>query len=128
MSAFEIVMLVCFGASWPISIAKALRTRQVAGKSPLFLVIVIAGYLSGIVHKALHSPDWVTLLYFLNLVMVSIDLALYVRFSKSARPAPALRTRTTGGSDTPQADPPDASHGRGGSVAHPGPGGEASDS
>jgi hypothetical protein len=77
-------MLVCFGASWPISITKALRTRQVAGKSPLFLAIIIAGYASGIVHKLLYSRNWVVLLYLLNLIMVSVDLALYMRLSKSA--------------------------------------------
>jgi hypothetical protein len=52
MSVFEITMLFCFGVSWPISIAKALRTRVVAGKSPLFMAIVIAGYASGIIHQA----------------------------------------------------------------------------
>jgi hypothetical protein len=82
MSVFEITLLFCFGVSWPISIAKALRTRVVAGKSPLFMAIVIAGYASGIVHKALYSLDWVITLYALNLVMVAIDPGLYVRFSK----------------------------------------------
>ena len=33
MSIFEVMMLVCFGVSWPISIAKSLRTRFVRGKS-----------------------------------------------------------------------------------------------
>ena len=79
-------MLICFGVSWPISIAKAWRTRQVAGKSPLFLGIVIAGYASGILHKVLYSPDWVVALYAVNLVMVAIDLTLYLRFSKHAAP------------------------------------------
>ena len=41
MSPFEIAMLLLFGASWPVSIAKALRTKVVAGKSPVFMVIVI---------------------------------------------------------------------------------------
>ena len=75
-------MLVCFGLSWPISIMKTLRTREVAGKSPLFLWIVIAGYSSGIVHKVLYSRDWVIALYIVNLIMVGIDLALYMRFSR----------------------------------------------
>jgi hypothetical protein len=88
MSIFEIMMLVCFGVSWPISIAKSLRTRQVAGKSPLFLLIVIAGYASGILHKVIYSPDWVIALYIVNLALVAVDLALYFRFS---RPAAARR-------------------------------------
>ncbi|MFW6245533.1 MAG: hypothetical protein ACOC36_06570 [Fibrobacterota bacterium] len=82
MSVFEAAMLVCFGISWPISIAKALRTRTVSGKSPLFMTIVIAGYTSGVLHKLLFSRDWVILLYATNLVLVSIDLMLYYRYSR----------------------------------------------
>ena len=83
MSIFEVFMLVCFGVSWPISIAKALRTGVVAGKSPVFMAIVILGYASGMAHKLLYSRDWVILLYGLNLVMVAFDLALYFRFSRN---------------------------------------------
>jgi hypothetical protein len=80
MYAFEALMLLCFGVSWPVSIAKALRTKVVAGKSPLFMIIVMLGYASGIVHKVLNAPDWVTALYALNLVLVGVDLALYFRY------------------------------------------------
>jgi len=86
MSIFEIVMLLCFGVSWPISIAKALRTRLVAGKSPVFMGLIIAGYLCGIVHKVLYNPDWVTLLYAVNAGMVAVDMYLYFRFSAEKRP------------------------------------------
>jgi len=80
MPFFEALMLACFGVSWPISIAKAVRTKVVAGKSPLFMVIVLLGYASGIAHKALNAPDWVTGLYALNLVLVGVDLTLYFRY------------------------------------------------
>lgn len=87
MSAFEVGMLLCFGVSWPISILKALRTRQVAGKSPLFMLIVCLGYACGIVHKILHALDWVTVLYVLNYGMVATDLVLYLKYR--AHPAVA---------------------------------------
>jgi hypothetical protein len=87
MSIFEAIMLICFGLSWPFSIAKALRTKIVAGKSPLFMSIVFAGYMSGVVHKMLYSRDWIIALYLLNMVMVAIDLALYARYSKAQAPA-----------------------------------------
>jgi predicted tellurium resistance membrane protein TerC len=70
-------MLVCFGISWPISIVKALQTKRVVGKSPVFMAIVCLGYLSGILHKVLFAFDWVILLYFVNLFMVAFDLVLY---------------------------------------------------
>jgi hypothetical protein len=88
MSIFEAMMLICFGISWPISIIKALRTKVVAGKSPLFMFIVILGYASGVVHKCLYSMDWVIALYAVNLILVGIDLLLYYRYSsRHATPA-----------------------------------------
>jgi hypothetical protein len=82
MSIFEAIMMICFGISWPFSIAKAVRTKVVAGKSPLFMSIVFAGYLSGVIHKVVYCRDWIIILYLLNMVMVAVDLALYVRYSK----------------------------------------------
>ena len=82
MSAFEVVMLVCFGASWPISIAKSMRTKIVSGKSPLFMGIVCLGYISGVAHKLLYSRDWIIILYILNMILVAIDLALYYKYSR----------------------------------------------
>ena len=80
MRFFEEGMLLCFGISWPISIAKSLRTKQVVGKSPLFMAILCVGYVSGCIHKALYSMDWIIGLYIMNLIMVSFDLFLYYRY------------------------------------------------
>ncbi len=80
MSIFEIAMLVCFGISWPISIRKAIKTKVVEGKSPLFMTIVCLGYLSGTVHKALYSFDLVIALYILNFFLVATDLFLYYHY------------------------------------------------
>lgn len=80
VSGFEALMLICFGVSWPVSIAKSVRTKVVSGKSPAFMTIVCIGYLSGLVHKALFSMDWIIVLYAANLIMVMIDLMLYYRY------------------------------------------------
>ena len=80
MSIFEALMLVCFGVSWPISIAKSIRTKVVTGKSPLFMSIVCIGYTSGIIHKIIYSFDWIIWLYAFNLTMVIIDLTLYFKY------------------------------------------------
>lgn len=79
MSIFEALMLLCFGAAWPVSIYKSVKTASAEGKSPFFLVIIILGYISGIINKLLYSRDVVMYLYVLNLAMVSTDLALYFR-------------------------------------------------
>lgn len=79
MSPFEIIMLTCFGFAWPFSIVRSWRSRTAKGKSIIFLTVVIIGYIAGILHKVIYSWDKVVLLYILNLIMVSIDAAIYFR-------------------------------------------------
>ncbi|RLE35523.1 hypothetical protein DRJ12_05095 [Candidatus Acetothermia bacterium] len=81
MGVFEAIMLVCFGLSWPVSIAKAVRTKNVSGKSPWFMGLIALGYASGIVHKLIRDPNWVVFLYAINLMLVLTDLCLYIRYS-----------------------------------------------
>lgn len=79
MSIFEVIMLVCFGAAWPVSIRKSLKTRRTGGKSLAFLIIVIVGYAAGIVNKLLYKPDFVVWLYALNATMVAVDAGIWIR-------------------------------------------------
>ncbi|MBQ1352075.1 MAG: hypothetical protein IIY71_05070, partial [Oscillospiraceae bacterium] len=79
MSIFEAGMLICFGFAWPISIYKSLKSRSTKGKSVFFSIVVDIGYVCGIIHKILYSPDLVMVLYILNFIMVSIDLLLFFR-------------------------------------------------
>ena len=41
----EVIMLCCFGVSWPFNIAKSIRSRTAKGKSHIFEICVIVGYL-----------------------------------------------------------------------------------
>ncbi|MFW5992090.1 MAG: hypothetical protein ACOCQN_02755 [Halanaerobiaceae bacterium] len=79
MSIFEAVMLISFGSAWPVSIYKSYISRTNSGKSLGFLLIIFAGYLSGITHKIFYSQDSVIYLYMLNALMVLIDVMLYFR-------------------------------------------------
>lgn len=79
MSTFEIIMLVCFGAAWPFSIWKGYVTKRNGGKSLLFLLIILAGYIAGILHKIFYYPDNVIYLYILNCLMVTIDILIFFR-------------------------------------------------
>lgn len=79
MSIFEAIMLICFGAAWPLNIYKSYKTRSTTGKSVFFLFVVIIGYSAGVVHKLLYNNDIVLYLYILNLLMVSIDVGIYYR-------------------------------------------------
>jgi hypothetical protein len=87
MNIFEAVMMICFGASWPVSIWKTIKVKNPIGKSVVFLWLVEIGYLSGIIYK-LSRPDWVIALYCLNALMVGTDLFLVVRYSRMRRLQP----------------------------------------
>lgn len=79
MSILEIIMLICFGAAWPVSIYKSYTSKNTKGKSVIFLFIIFVGYLSGIANKFLFSHDYVVFLYILNCLMVGADIILFFR-------------------------------------------------
>ena len=83
----EIIMVLCFGASWPFNVVKSFRARTAKGKSPLFLILIEAGYVAGIaaklanpVYMATFGEKWYVLFFYvLNFTMVAVDLGLYIR-------------------------------------------------
>ncbi|NLP43272.1 MAG: hypothetical protein GX351_01465 [Peptococcaceae bacterium] len=82
MSIFEAVMLLCFGFAWPFSIYTSFKSKTAKGKSILFLLVLLIGYLAGITHKILYSFDYIIALYILNFCFVFIDTILYFRNRK----------------------------------------------
>ena len=83
----EIVMIVSFGASWPMNVLKSWRARTTKGKSLAFLCLIFFGYIAGITSKltneaymtAFAQKWYVLFFYVLNLLMVGCDLCLYYR-------------------------------------------------
>lgn len=77
---FETCMLICFGLSWPFNIAKSLRSKTAKGKSMGFQVVVIVGYLMGLTGKFISgNVTYVAVVYVLDILMVSFDLAITLR-------------------------------------------------
>lgn len=89
----EIIMIVSFGASWPMNVIKSYKSRTTKGKSLAFLLLIFFGYIAGIASKFMNetymasfSEKWYVLFfYFLNLFMVGTDLILYFRNKKLDR-------------------------------------------
>ena len=79
MSHFEIIMLLCFASAWPFSIYKSYTSKQNAGKSLLFMYVVEAGYIAGMLHKYYYNMDGVFYLYLFNFMLVLTDICLYYR-------------------------------------------------
>ena len=87
---FEIIMIVSFGASWPMKVYKSYKARTAKGKSLGFLCLIFFGYIAGIISKLINesymasiSDKWYVLFFYvLNLIMVGADLLLYARNRK----------------------------------------------
>ena len=83
----ETVMIVSFGASWPLNVMKSYKARTAKGKSLSFLCLIFFGYIAGIasklindVYMATFSEKWYVLFFYvLNFIMVGADLVLYYR-------------------------------------------------
>ena len=79
MGLFEFLMLCCFGASWPFSILKSIRSRSAKGKSLGFMVLIEIGYVFGFIHKVFYNYNWVIWAYVALFILVGIDIVLYFR-------------------------------------------------
>ena len=90
-SFLEMLMLICFGVSWPINIAKAWKARSTKGISVLFYGFILLGYLVGIAAKLAliryYAPApwyetvhlYVLFFYVLNTLMVAAGIAIWFR-------------------------------------------------
>lgn len=78
MQIFEFIMLACFGLSWPISVYKSIKSKSTQGKSLVFIIAIIIGYISGIIGKIVNDQlSYVLIIYCFNLIVVSVDLVLF---------------------------------------------------
>lgn len=78
IDVLETTMLVCFGCSWPLNVYKNAKAGTAKGMSLNFILLIITGYLAGIAAKLYtHSFNFVLVVYFINLLFVSINLVVY---------------------------------------------------
>ena len=83
----EVIMIVSFGASWPLNVIKSYKARTTKGKSLAFLLLIFFGYIAGIVAKLVNADfmaeiakKWYVLFFYvLNFLMVGADILLYIR-------------------------------------------------
>ena len=93
--AFFFLMLAGFGFSWPFSIIRTYKAghsgKGVAGKSPMFMIIILVGYVCGIASKLVCpipegltwlQDKWLVLVYLIDMALVSTDLGLYCHYTR----------------------------------------------
>lgn len=74
----ESVMLICFGLSWPINVWKNIKSKSAKNMSLKFILLIIVGYIAGIVAKlSKGAVNYVLVVYILNLVIVSVNVVVY---------------------------------------------------
>ena len=82
-SILESIMILSFGASWPMSIAKSLKSKSTKGKSLLFMCFIATGYVCGIIAKCLERNFNLAFFFYIpNICMVTTDICLYFRNKK----------------------------------------------
>ena len=93
----EALMLICFGAAWPLAIMKSWKSRTAKGKSLSFLISILVGYVAGFT-KVILAEGWTAFLlipYGINFFMVSIEALLYFRNRKIDRIEEARQSAKT---------------------------------
>ena len=92
---FELLMIVCFGVSWPLNIIKAWRARTAKGSSVQFYFLILVGYLFGIASKVIKlragvsTPGYVWFFYILNSLIVTTGILVWFRNRRLDRMAEA---------------------------------------
>ncbi len=88
-SYMEMLMVICFGISWPINIVKAWRSRSTKGISLLFYSFILAGYIFALIGKLVlivyylpqpwhETVHWYVLFFYvLNTLMVATGVGIY---------------------------------------------------
>ena len=94
---FELLMIVCFGVSWPLNIVKAWKARTAKGSSVPFYFLILTGYLFGItskiikLHGGITTPGYVWFFYILNSVIVTLGILVWFRNRRLDRKADAAK-------------------------------------
>lgn len=87
----EVIMIVCFGASWPFNIVKAYKAKTTKGTSLLFMSLIGFGYVCGILGKIFKwvnegSLTWIPIVafvfYIINFAMIITGVTIYFRNKK----------------------------------------------
>lgn len=98
-SIMEMLMVVCFGLSWPLNVRKAWKARSTKGISLYFYFLIWIGYVFAIIGKFCSiyyycevvktAASWtevvkwyVLLFYFINFAMLSVAIYTYFRNKK----------------------------------------------
>ena len=77
---FESIMLICFGLSWPLNVIKTYKARTTQGTSLPFILLIVTGYIAGIIAKVISGQlNYVLIVYLLNLAIVSLNVVVYFR-------------------------------------------------
>lgn len=81
----EMLMVICFGISWPMNIYKLIKSRTAKGTSVFFYYFIDIGYIAGIASKIINyvngviAPWYVWFFYILNFLMVLSGIIIYYR-------------------------------------------------
>ena len=81
VTILETLMLVFWAVSWPASLYKTIKSRTAKGKSLIFLICVLLGYLLGIskVICAEGLTGFLLIPYCFNFLLIFVDFMFHLR-------------------------------------------------
>ena len=85
-------MLICWGSAWPFSIYTMIRTKKAHGKSVPFIIVILTGYIAGMLFQYFGERSPVIYLYLFNTALVIFDLFLTLKYRNEGNGGVAART------------------------------------
>ena len=110
-NVLEVLMMVIFGCSWPVNLHKAWVAKTAKGTSVFFYILVVIGYLCGLGSKYIKyqngnpAPLYVTIIYLINTIMVTLAIFVWVRNSILDASAESRRRKEAAAAPPPPPPP-----------------------
>ena len=74
----EVIMLICFGLSWPIAAYKSFKSHNPKATNVPFILLILFGYAAGVTAKFINGNiGYVLIAYLINILSVLANLVVF---------------------------------------------------
>ena len=74
----EVVMLICFGLSWPVAAFKSFKSHSSKSTNVPFIMLILFGYMAGVTAKFISgNVGYVLIAYLINILSVIANLVVF---------------------------------------------------
>ena len=74
----EVIMLICFGLSWPIAAIRSFKSHNPKSTNVPFILLILFGYMAGVTAKFISgNVGYVLIAYLINILSVIANLVVF---------------------------------------------------